>query len=922
MDYGASTRLMELLESATQANKRTVEAETLKSAKAMLRDSDDHVRRAYELLLFKLKDGSSQVRYLALLLVDEIFRRSSLFRGLLVPVLETFLELTVGTRTEKPLPDPRAAAKRLQKKAIEVVERWNADFGSRYRQVRLAYKYLRDVLRIPFPNLPLRAREAEQARREAERAAQEEQVERFRRLEGEWGGSKAEVQALLRQLDESLALLKGGGEGIPGEPPSDQGPGLDTGFDDGAALGGWEEGRGQLLAETAENAAVVESVRDVYRALCQRHLKAAQGWLATLMRGGAPQPPQQRAAHERLLGEVVALRSDMLAAKARCEGLGVELRRRRLPAAGEAEDGEDDEMWEEGEVPSGEPPTADLNGDESEEAQERQALGLVADDEAAAGDAGLEDAVRDLLGVLPGDTAGTPEVQEGEAWVPPQSNLVLKPGGKGLAHREGLGMLGSGGVNGTLSIKRKGERATVLSAPTGRRAPASADGALQASMPGQPAAWVETEAIEVDEPEGREVGPSERATDSEHADRRGMPSSRSDGPAQPSFQARPLPGRSKTPPRLQRDPTRPKEARSANGPAGEASTSKPGAAGSAPVNAGSRAVARSAGGSPSFEELRASAPVVPWGAYLDHWGAEGTVPVDARGLVIENHWGPVDREATLPAERLREMNLRASYYQPEKKEIKACRAPLPGGGLCPRRDLVRCPLHGPVIPRDDQGRPVIPTANNEAATALALEAAASRRQPLVRAADIERGIEGSDDVAAAVSSGAGPSMESDRDGDAMTAEQAELLQSAARQAVENVRKRGREEAEQKQAARKRGGVSARERLADRAHNEAVLREAAVRGSVQRLGEEIGGGEESPGGAAEEAEGAEPQSGRGSKERRRGRGGGRAGAAQLTPRQRIQRRLLSARVRNSTTSYLESEENKHFQTMNANRWENR
>lgn len=55
-----------------------------------------------------------QVRYLALLLVDEIFRRSALFRGLLVPALETFLELTVGTRTDKPLPDPRAAAKRLQ----------------------------------------------------------------------------------------------------------------------------------------------------------------------------------------------------------------------------------------------------------------------------------------------------------------------------------------------------------------------------------------------------------------------------------------------------------------------------------------------------------------------------------------------------------------------------------------------------------------------------------------------------------------------------------------------------------------------------------------------------------------------------------------------------------------------------------------
>lgn len=554
-----------------------------------------------------------------------------------------------------------------------MVERWNADFGSRYRQVRLAYKYLRDVLRIPFPNLPLRAREAEQARRAAERATQEEQAARFRRLEGEWGGAKAEVQALLGQLDESLALLKGGGEGSLAETPSDQGPRLDNVFTDGVAEGDWEEGKGQALVETAENVAVVESVRDVYRALCQRHLKAAQGWLATLMRGGAPQPPQQRAAHERLLGEVVALRSDMLAAKARCEGLGVELRRRQ--AVGEADEGEDDEMWEEGEVPSGEPPAADADGEESAEAQERQALGLVADDEAAVGGAGMGDAMRDLLGALPSDAAEAPtEGREGEAWAPPQSNLVLKPGGRGLARSEGPGLLGSGEGEVAGSKNRKGARETVVPASTGRRAAVSAGRMVQASMPGQPAAWVETEAIPVDEPEERDDRPPERATDSGSAEGRGSgagPSSQPDHVARSTSQARPLPGVSGTPARPQRDPTRPKEGRSASGPSGEASASKPGAAGSSPAKAGSRTVARSAaGGSPSIEELRASAPVVPWGSYLDHWGAEGTVPVDARGLVIENHWGPVDREATLPAERLREMNLRASYYEPEKKEIK------------------------------------------------------------------------------------------------------------------------------------------------------------------------------------------------------------------------------------------------------------
>ncbi|KAJ3176260.1 hypothetical protein HK101_010468 [Irineochytrium annulatum] len=38
--------------------------------------------------------------------------------------------------------------------------------------------------------------------------------------------------------------------------------------------------------------------------------------------------------------------------------------------------------------------------------------------------------------------------------------------------------------------------------------------------------------------------------------------------------------------------------------------------------------------------------------------------------------------------------------------IPACGARLRNGKLCPRRDLKRCPLHGPIIPRDEQGDPL------------------------------------------------------------------------------------------------------------------------------------------------------------------------------------------------------------------------
>lgn len=43
-----------------------------------------------------------------------------------------------------------------------------------------------------------------------------------------------------------------------------------------------------------------------------------------------------------------------------------------------------------------------------------------------------------------------------------------------------------------------------------------------------------------------------------------------------------------------------------------------------------------------------------------------------------------------------------------------CRAPLPSGKLCPRRDRFKCPLHGPVVARDDLGNPRDPSLTQPA----------------------------------------------------------------------------------------------------------------------------------------------------------------------------------------------------------------
>ncbi len=46
------------------------------------------------------------------------------------------------------------------------------------------------------------------------------------------------------------------------------------------------------------------------------------------------------------------------------------------------------------------------------------------------------------------------------------------------------------------------------------------------------------------------------------------------------------------------------------------------------------------------------------------------------------------------------------FYSGEFQPVTwRCRAPLPSGQLCPRQDRHRCPLHGPIIPRDSAGQP-------------------------------------------------------------------------------------------------------------------------------------------------------------------------------------------------------------------------
>jgi hypothetical protein len=247
---------------------------------------------------------------------------------------------------------------------------------------------------------------------------------------------------------------------------------------------------------------------------------------------------------------------------------------------------------------------------------------------------------------------------------------------------------------------------------------------------------------------------------------------------------------------------------------------------------------------------------------------------------MENHWGRFDSEAMIPVDRIEEMNVRSSFYKPPEREIPPCRAPLKKGGFCPRRDLRRCPLHGPIIPRDDNGNPV-QTPEIDAVKSKPVE-----KEPVKELPEVSMGGFHS----ASSSSMGAPSSISE----------AEL----AMQAIANVRERDEAEARKKRDER----VTAKRKQSkrDREHNDTVLRAAALSQSHQGFQNSFG----------EEFD--DDVKMRGGKKKARG---GLTALLKKTPtaKERIAQRLLNSRVRENATNELARVEEARHRDATANQW---
>ncbi|KAF5182366.1 Uv-stimulated scaffold protein a-like protein [Thalictrum thalictroides] len=553
-------KVSSLIEKATNSTSPEVDPRLLKAIKSVARYSDSEIQLAFDTLMQKMEKEHSQVRYLALLIIDELFMRSKLFRSLLVVNFDQLLILSVGFKKDLPLPAPSAIATRLRSKAIEYLEKWNSSFGIHYRQIRLGFEYLKNTLNFQFPNLQQNAARREQERREREMRSKEILLNKFETLRQNISLIKGEIQRTIDEIGECLDILHPKEEDFIPVDTEEEFESRSVAFQK-IRLESLKEG--DKLHETSENKVLFDVLRELYKLVESKHLASLQDWISVLVRV----EPADCRFRDSTLKEFIDLRNQLRSVKNRCEGCTLTNIRTD----------EDEDIWEEVKID--------------------------------AADSGIISSPN----VPNNDHASTFTANENKN----------KTSGKTTKFSGSKNLDGKGECSDSNSVK---------------------------------------------------------------------------------------------------------------------------------------------------SSLLAEAPVMTWGASLDDWGAKRDRLANQRGLEIEGHWGRVDYDAVIPAEKIAELNVQAFLYKEDPVEISPCLAPLKSGLLCQRRDLRVCPFHGPVIPRDVEGNPI-------------------DQAPLP------------DDII--------PDL---------------LVEKLAKQAVKNVRERDRDEVKRKSDKH----LLKRAKLAKvREHNESVLRDAAL-----------------------------------------------------------------------------------------------
>uniref|UniRef100_F7AEY9 UV-stimulated scaffold protein A n=1 Tax=Xenopus tropicalis TaxID=8364 RepID=F7AEY9_XENTR len=200
-------KLSELVEVLTTSGEPQLNPEKLKELKKICRSSDEHINHVYHLLMTQLNQEHAEIRLSAFQIVTELFARSHLFRTLLISNFQEFLELTVETDHEQPLPPPKEVAQKMKILAIKTVQEWHEKFGEAYKKLSLGYHFLKQNKKIDFQDV--RSRTQAERKREEEKQRRLENIykEKVKKATAEMEDMLEEIQSSLTEMENCFRLL-------------------------------------------------------------------------------------------------------------------------------------------------------------------------------------------------------------------------------------------------------------------------------------------------------------------------------------------------------------------------------------------------------------------------------------------------------------------------------------------------------------------------------------------------------------------------------------------------------------------------------------------------------------------------------------------------------------------------------------------
>nr|XP_030732522.1 UV-stimulated scaffold protein A isoform X2 [Globicephala melas]XP_030732523.1 UV-stimulated scaffold protein A isoform X2 [Globicephala melas] len=200
-------KLSGLVEELTTSGEPQVNPEKMKELKKICKSSEEQLGRTYHLLMAQLSQEHAEVRLSAFQVLDQLFARSHHFRMLVVSNFQEFLELTLGTDHERPLPPPREVAQKLRQAATRAIRGWNEKYGTAYKKLALGFHFLTHNKQVDFQDVGARTlaerKRAEEKQKRLDRIYKERSEQAAREME-EMSG---EIRSCLMELESCFRLL-------------------------------------------------------------------------------------------------------------------------------------------------------------------------------------------------------------------------------------------------------------------------------------------------------------------------------------------------------------------------------------------------------------------------------------------------------------------------------------------------------------------------------------------------------------------------------------------------------------------------------------------------------------------------------------------------------------------------------------------